>query len=351
MKTFLQLMVWMLLAVVGGAYGADASPDLTGQWRGSLPIDAKSSLTIQFDIARRPDNGYMVVLDSPDNGAIKNTPASKVTYTDGKLAFEVPSLSGSYTGSLKNGTLAGEWKQSTGALPLNLSPYKAPQLSKAAIDTLKGTWVGPLELPGLKLTMVLNFRVDEKGALVGTLRSPDQGGGEGALTSIEFKDNRLTARAPVGAVDLDLVLEGDTFKGHLKQPGMQGDGATLAVKRGEFVAPVFPLMAGDDVKAALTGKWSGVVNPPAGAPPTATARKITVTFRKNEKNQFVGAIEFPDPPKAEFAVQDLLLNGNKLTLKAGPNGGLQYAADLAGKTLTGEWSQGPFKAPLVLTRN
>ncbi len=54
MKTFLQLVVWMLLAVVGGAYGADAAPDLTGQWRGALPIDTKTNLTIQLDIAKRP---------------------------------------------------------------------------------------------------------------------------------------------------------------------------------------------------------------------------------------------------------------------------------------------------------
>jgi len=40
-----------------------------------------------------------------------------------------------------------------------------------------------------------------------------------------------------------------------------------------------------------------------------------------------------------------------LTLKAGPNGILQYSGTLAGKTITGEWSQGPVKVPLVLSRN
>ncbi len=280
----------------------------------------------------------MITLDSPDNGAIKNTPASKVTYTDGKLSFEVPSLSGTYAGSLKGGSIAGEWKQPTGALPLSFAPYKAPQLSKAAIDTLKGSWVGTAELPGIKLAMVMTFRVDDKGVLNGTLRSPDQGGGEAPMTNTEFKDNVLTTRVPVGFADITLKLEGDTFTGKLKQPNGPPDGLTLVLKRGEYVAPVFPLTASDEAKTALTGKWNGQITPPAGAPGPPGPRAVTVTFRKNEKNQFVGAIEFAGPPKQEFAVQDLLLNGTKLTLKAGPGGALQYTADLAGKTLTGEWS-------------
>lgn len=354
MKTLLQLLVWMLVAAVGGAYGAAPTSDLVGQWRGSLPVDAKTNLTIQLDIARRPDNSYAVVLDSPENGAIKNTPASKVTFSAGKLQFEVPALSGSYSGELKNGVLAGEWKQSTGTLPLSFSPYKPPQLSKAAIDTLKGTWVGPVELPaGLKLTTVLTFRVDDKGVLTGTVRSPDQGGGEAPMTSIEFGDNRFKARVPVAAADISLTLDGDTLKGFLKQPNMPGEGAPLTVKRGEYVAPVYALTTNEETRKLLAGKWSGQLTPPANAAQGAPAnpRRLTVTFRTNEKNQFVGVIDFPDPPKSELPIQDLLLNGTKLTLKFGPNGVLQYAGDLAGKTLTGEWIAGPAKLPLVLTRN
>lgn len=351
MKTFLQLLVWMLLAAAGGAYGAEPGSELTGQWRGALAVDAKTSLTIQLDIAKRPDGVYLITLDSPDNGAIKNTPASKVSVDGGKLSFEVPSLSGAYAGTVKAGSIAGEWKQPTGALPLTFTPYKAPQLSKAAIDTLKGGWVGTAQLPGVTLAMVMNFRLDDKGGLAGTLRSPDQGGGEAAMTNVEFKDNLLTARVPVGFADITLKLDGDTFTGKIKQPNGPPDGLNLTLKRGEYVAPVFPLNASDETRTALAGKWSGLITPPAGAPGPGTPRPVTVTFRRNDKNQFVGAIEFGGPAKQEFAVQDLLLNGTKLMLKAGPGGAMQYNADLAGKTLTGEWSVGPNKLPLVLTRN
>jgi len=358
MKTLLQVMVWMLLAAVGGAYGAAPAArapgvDLVGQWRGSLAADPKTKLTIQFDIARRPDEGYIVVLDSPDTGAIKNTPASKVTFAGGRLQFEVPSLQGAYSGTLANGVLTGEWKQSTGVLPLNLTPYQPPQLSKAAVDGLKGTWVGPLEFSGVKLTMVLAFKPDDANGLSGTFRSPDQGGGEAPVTSIEFNGDRLTARVPAGAIDLNLKLAGDTLTGFLKQPGMPGDGAPLTMKRGEYVAPVFSLASSAEARKQLAGQWSGQLSPPANAPPgtPATPRRIVVSFRTNDKDQFVGAIEFPDPPKGGFPIQDLLLNGSELTLKAGPGGALQYTAHLAGRTLTGDWTAGPFKVPLVLTRN
>ena len=173
------------------------------------------------------------------------------------------------------------------------------------------------------------------------------------MSSIEFNDGRLKTRVPSASAEIDLVLADGTLKGHLKQPGMPGEGASLTFKRGNYVAPVFALTSNTESRAQLSGTWSGQLSPPANAPPgtPATPRRITVTFRTNDKGQFVGALAFPDPPKAEFPIQDLLLNDGKLTLKAGPNGALQYTANLAGKTLTGDWTAGPFKIPLVLTRN
>ena len=75
--------------------------ELAGVWQGKLPIDATTSLTIQFTFAKDAKGGYTAVLNSPDNGAIKNTPATGVTWDGSNVKLQVAALSGSYAGALE----------------------------------------------------------------------------------------------------------------------------------------------------------------------------------------------------------------------------------------------------------
>lgn len=140
-----------------------ATQDLAGVWQGKLALNATNSLTIQFTFAKDAKGGYTAILNSPDNGAIKNTPATDVTWDGSNVKLQVAALSGSYAGALKDGKINGQWTQPGGALPLVLTPYQAPVLTKAAIAALTGTWVGPLKFPGGELTFVLRFKTSDKG--------------------------------------------------------------------------------------------------------------------------------------------------------------------------------------------
>ena len=140
----------LLFASAGAmaAAPAAAAPDLAGVWQGKLPIDATTSLTIQFTFAKDAKGGYTAVLNSPDNGAIKNTPATGVTWDGSNVKLQVAALSGSYAGALKDGKISGQWTQPGGNLPLVLSPYQKPVHVQGGDGCAAGTWLGNIEPPG-----------------------------------------------------------------------------------------------------------------------------------------------------------------------------------------------------------
>ena len=70
-----------------------ASEDIVGTWEGKLVPAPGSELIIHFVIDKSADGSYSVVLDSPDQGAIKNINASSVVYDSGKLKLDVADLS------------------------------------------------------------------------------------------------------------------------------------------------------------------------------------------------------------------------------------------------------------------
>src|SRR5262245_55784438 len=126
-KTGFRILAVLLIACVGSVIMA-AEQELAGTWQGKLQVDLKTPLTIQFTFAKKPDGSYSAVLNSPDNGGIKNVAANAVTFKDGALKVDVASLSGSYAGTLKGSSIEGQWTQAGSALPLVLNPYQKPQM-------------------------------------------------------------------------------------------------------------------------------------------------------------------------------------------------------------------------------
>ncbi|MEJ0009016.1 MAG: hypothetical protein WDM77_22280 [Steroidobacteraceae bacterium] len=90
-------------------------------------------MVIQFTFAKKADGSYSAVLNSPDNSAISNMAADSVAWKGGALSVKVAAVSGGFDGSLKGGSIAGQWKQPGGALPLVLSPYQKPACRRAAL--------------------------------------------------------------------------------------------------------------------------------------------------------------------------------------------------------------------------
>jgi hypothetical protein len=168
-----------------------AAENITGAWQGKLVTSPGAEMTIQFIITQDAKGSYSVVLNSPDDGGIKNVKANSVVYNSGNLKLDVTDVSGSFDGVFKNGKIDGKWKQEGTSFPLILSPYEKPTLSKKDKDTLLGAWNGKLTIPGGSLTVVLRFEMTEKGDFAGFLDSPDQGGYGIPVTDMEMKKFRI----------------------------------------------------------------------------------------------------------------------------------------------------------------
>ena len=340
----------LLMVSTGAIAGAPAATqELAGVWQGKLPVDATTSLTIQFTFAKDAKGGYTAVLDSPDSGAIKNTPASGVTWDGSNVKLQVASLSGSYAGSLKDGKLNGQWTQPGSALPLVLSPYQKPVLSKTAMDTLAGTWIGPLKFPGGELTFVLRFKTNDKGELGGTLAVPEQGGNEIAASDIQFADNKLTFKIPQVRGEYSATLANGVLTGAWKQPGPGSppEGIPVSLKKGEYTAKVFPLKFTTEQFAAINGTWKGKldITSPQGQ---KVVLNVVVRFGTSENGQYIGSLDSPDQKAMNIPITDASYADGKLMFKVDLVKG-EYNGTLAGKTITGNWVQGPAGAPVVNT--
>ena len=132
MKNIIKLMV--MLIVIFQINNVMADENIIGTWQGDLIVAPGSELTTQFIITQEPNGSYSVILNSPDQGAIKNVKANSAVYTSGVLKLDVAELSGSYEGIVKDGKIEGNWKQEGTSFPLNLSPFQKREITQKDID-------------------------------------------------------------------------------------------------------------------------------------------------------------------------------------------------------------------------
>ncbi len=343
------LRILLLLATV--AWGpAFAQQELSGPWQGKLAVDAKTTLTVQFTFSKHPDGSYSAVLDSPDNTAIKNVPVNSVSYSAGTLKMNVAALSGSYVGTLKDGKFDGHWTQPGGILPLVLSAYQKPVLTKTAINTLVGAWNGPIPVPG-KFTFLLRFKLNDKGEMTGTLSVPESPErGEPPLQEISFSDNILEFQvpAPGGTFKYHGTYANGVITGTWLQANAPPPGMAIALKRGDVAATVHVLKLSGPAFASVAGKWTGKLTGPQGS------ITVVMRFEVNAAGQYVAFIDSPDQGVKGIPIAEASVVAGKLTTKTNAPPA-QFEGSISGKTITGQWMQGPpgqppMSTPLILTR-
>lgn len=132
MKTLFQILV-LLFSLLPLSI-AIANEDITGNWQGELVVDSETEITLQFTISQDADGAYAAILNSPDQGGIKNVNASSVTYSSDVLKIDVAELSGFYEGTVKNRSMEGSWKQEGTSFPLNMTPYQKRIITQEDID-------------------------------------------------------------------------------------------------------------------------------------------------------------------------------------------------------------------------
>jgi hypothetical protein len=323
-----------------------APADIAGTWQGKMQLDANTSLTIQFIFARKSDGAWSAMLNSPDNGGVKNVSADTVAVNDGTVKLSVAALSGSFSGALKGPNIEGQWTQPGGVITLVLSPYEKPQLSKAAIETLLGGWHGPLQVPGGALTFVAQFTQDKTGELKGNGGILEQGGAQIPLHDIEFANDTLSFKGPGGG-RFDGTYGDGVFTGAWKAPNAP-QGIPVKLAKGAVAPPVYPLHLSASGFVALGGNWEGAiqVTPPQGQP---ISLQIVMHFATNESGDTIGIIDSPTQHIKGIPITEASLNSGKLTLKA-DGARAEFHGELSGNTISGQWMQGPLTTPLVLKR-
>ncbi len=338
-----------MFCLAGWAATPAWSQELAGTWQGKLQVDPKTVMTIQFTFAKKADGSYSAVLNSPDNGALKNVSADSVSLKAGAVSVQVAALSGGFDGTLSAGSISGHWKQPGGTLPLVLSPYQRPVFSKAALDTLVGSWNGPISAGGNSMTFVAQFKVDDKGALQGTLAVPEQGGRPLDMADIQFADSKLTFKIPIVSGEFNGALANGAFNGLWRQgnPLQPPEGVPVVLKKGEFVAKVQVLKLSAESFGKLAGSWTGELNVPG--PNGEVVIPVVLRFETNQQAAMVGFWDVPSQGAKGIPVSEASLEAGKLVIKV-PALNSEYDANLSGNTLSGQMSQGPGSYALTLTR-
>ena len=132
-------------------------------------------------------------------------------------------------------------------------------------------------------------------------------------------------------------------------PAFPPEGIPLALKKGEYVAKVFPLKFTTEQFAAINGTWKGKleITRPQGQ---KVVLNIVIRFGTSENGQYIGHLDSPDQKAMNIPITDASYADGKLMFKVDVVKG-EYNGTLSGKTITGNWVQGPANShPLILTR-
>jgi hypothetical protein len=111
MKTKINIVIFLLLAV------QNAFAQVEGYWKGKMILGA-TELEVGFDI-QVVENGYSATLDIPAQGAM-GLPVDETVFQSNRLQMTLSAMGASYSGTLKDSNIEGEFEQRGIKIPLNL---------------------------------------------------------------------------------------------------------------------------------------------------------------------------------------------------------------------------------------
>jgi hypothetical protein len=330
---------FMLIFILIFCANAVAQTDLAGTWQGKLIMSPAEKITIQFIFTKQPNGSYKAVLNSPDEGAIRNVAASAVKYAGGKLSVEVTSLSGSYSGTAAKGVLTGEWKQPGSVLPLVLTPYVKPGVS--ILKPLLGEWVGALDIPeaGNKLSIVFRFVMSKDGKISGYLDVPDQNGKDIPVGDVTLDGNQVDITVPSARIGYSGKLAGNKINGLFKQNGRE---LKLDLVKGKYEPPPTFVNLSPEGMQQLTGQWLGKWKVSEEVSYTAIFR-----FEKSKIGKFFAVIDLPEQGMKGISLADGVLKGGQLACRI-PIMTAEYAGKISGNAITGTLKMAGKQYPLNL---
>jgi len=159
---------WLLvLACVGAALAQ--TPKIGGDYSGML-----STLHLKLHLKTGTGGALEGTLDSTDQGAM-GLPCTKFHLAEAALSFEVPSVGGTWHGTVSGdgATLSGSWSQGE-EMPL-VFRRDEPFTTADKPSRVDGIWLGTLEAGGTELRIQVQVKSDRAGKEYCSLDSLDQG--------------------------------------------------------------------------------------------------------------------------------------------------------------------------------
>lgn len=110
---------------------------------------------------------------------------------------------------------------------------------------------------------------------------------------------------------------------------------------------VRPLKLSGESFAVLSGRWQGTIKVKQQG--VEVSLPLAMQFATDDRAQMIGFIDSPGQGVNKLYITEASLEGGKFVAKLAAINA-EFRGDLTGKTLKGEWIQGPQRVPLTLTK-
>jgi len=208
-----------------------------------------------------------------------------------------------------------------------------------AQSQIAGDWQGTLDTGGPQLRLALHITAAKDGTLSATLDSVDQGANGIPVTSVTFKDSKLSLVVDAVHGTYEATLNKDASE--IKGTWSQGQPMELNFKRGVFAAAPAPKPA---APSDIDGTWLGTLD--------TGAIKLRILFKiVNTADGLTAQMQSPDQGSTWIPASPVTRSGATLTIEIKPIGVVfagKIAPDLA--TIDGTFTQMGNPLPLVIKR-
>jgi hypothetical protein len=310
-----------------------------GVWQSDLDTGAGQKLNLQIEINKLAGGDYGITVHYMEHGAVKSLTATSVSFADGKLAFAVEDLGGSYSGTLDNKAITGEWRQGNQAVPMILKPFTRSKPSSQDADRLLGEWVSIVPIEDRFATgIICRFGKTPNGELVGFVDFPDAGVVKSPIADIWMDGNQLRFQFPLIQAEIAGELTSKSIVGSMKIQGENAD--TIELVKGKKYRPsVIRLGITPEEMKKLLGRWVARLGP------------VTIIFRFEQNSDGEGAvfIDVPEQNVSGLRIYKASLVDNTLFLKGLS---VEFTGTLSGNTISGTMTAmgQPNPFPVVVTK-
>ena len=149
---------------------------LEGDWAGTLQV-GETELQLVLHLSRDAQGQWHAKLDSL-NQSVFGMEASSVTREEDTLRFEIASVGAKFQGNIQpdHRSIRGVWEQSGSGLPLKFEKRAAnAHAATLTVSKAEGTWQGAIEVTNMRMRLQMHVSHDEKGKLLASVDSLDQG--------------------------------------------------------------------------------------------------------------------------------------------------------------------------------